>query len=403
MQSFYSKPIPIPTPSLDSSGIICNLNNRRLFFYVCPTDERLNHDYFSTLLSTLSPNSIVYLFESMLRSKKILCFSASLSKLTNCCLALSFLLHPFMWTYPFVSIMPSSWLHDLIESPCPYIYGCLSDMIEQIPLTMEKDAVRVYLDTDTINAGLSDGFMLPLDLRQTLIASLEYLTRFRLTKSDLNLVQIACSEACLRVFAELLYRLPDFFKRDEKTSKAAEHSRRVSIPLNDLKRIDYRNDESRLGYEFRSDEFLILQPSPSYVTFLNDFIRGKAEKTFPSSSRRERLVVSFLGMIFLKFLDDYQRPEHPFTLFTQRLNERRRMTLEEQAINPLIRFRQTFDLLEKQMKSSAKAAAAATTTSSTQLFSKLMHKLFWILSSFFFYSINKIGGRTWVNPDHWRR
>jgi hypothetical protein len=59
-------------------------------------------------------------------------------------------------------------------------------------------------------------------------------------------------------------------------------------------------------------------------------------------------------MIFLKFLDDYQRIDNnlkqPFSLFNQRLNERRRMTMDELAINPVIRFRQTFDLLEKQIK-----------------------------------------------------
>jgi hypothetical protein len=52
-------------------------------------------------------------------------------------------------------------------------------------------------------------------------------------------------------------------------------------------------------------------------------------------------------MIFLKFLDDYQRNES-FLLFYQRSNERRQMTSDDLSINPLIRFRQTFDLLEKQ-------------------------------------------------------
>ena len=116
---------------------------------------------------------------------------------------------------------------------------------------MEKDAIRVDLDSDTIDIGLNDGFILPLDLRQTLNASLEYLIRFRLIKSDVNVINIAISEACLHLFTELFYRLPDFFQRDEE------------------------KETSRLGYEFRSDEFLILQPTPAYVTFLNDFIRGK--------------------------------------------------------------------------------------------------------------------------------
>ena len=51
----------------------------------------------------------------------------------------------------------------------------------------------------------------------------------------------------------------------------------------------------------------------------------------------------------MKFLDDYQRNKLTIDLFTRRLNERRQMTMEEVAVNPVHRFRQTFDLLEKQL------------------------------------------------------
>ena len=70
----------------------------------------------------------------------------------------------------------------------------------------------------------------------------------------------------------------------------------------------------------------------------------------------------------MKFLDDYQHADHPFTLFTQRLNERRRLTREELSQNPVLRFRDTFDQLEKQIKHSSKF--------SMSIFSKLIKKLF---------------------------
>jgi hypothetical protein len=130
--------------------------------------------------------------------------------------------------------------------------------MQQLPSTIEKDSIRVDLDSNTIDIGVNDGFFVPLDLRQTLNASLEYLVRFRLIKTNLNLINIAFSEACLRVFIELFYRLPDFFKRDEIG---------IDLPSGASK-------ENRLGYDFRSDEFLILQPTSTYVTFLNDFIHG---------------------------------------------------------------------------------------------------------------------------------
>jgi hypothetical protein len=77
-------------------------------------------------------------------------------------------------------------------------------------------------------------------------------------------------------------------------------------------------------------------------------------------------------MIFLKFLDDYQRPEDEtkkvFSLFSQRLNERRQMTVDDLSINQVIRFRQTFDLLEKQIKQSSKETNPS--------FSKFLKKIF---------------------------
>lgn len=77
-------------------------------------------------------------------------------------------------------------------------------------------------------------------------------------------------------------------------------------------------------------------------------------------------------MIFLKFLDDYERiddsPKQSFSLFTQRLKERRAMTMDTLSINPVTRFRQTFDLLEKQMNQAARSA--------NPFLSKLVKKLF---------------------------
>jgi hypothetical protein len=74
-------------------------------------------------------------------------------------------------------------------------------------------------------------------------------------------------------------------------------------------------------------------------------------------------------MIFLKFLDDYQRNEdNKNEIFTQRLNERRQMTSEDLAIDPLIRFRETIDLLENQMKQASKLTNPS--------FSKILKKFF---------------------------
>jgi hypothetical protein len=302
MQSFYSKPLPVPT--INSSGITCILNNRRIFFYTCPRDDRLNHDYYSTLLSCLSPTQIVYLFESMLRSKRILVFSQYPSKLTKSCLALSLLIYPFIWPYSFVSLMPSSWLRDLLDSPCPYIYGCLYETLEQIPSTIDCDTICVDLDLGSIQPCSDTTYLLPSNLRQTLESSLEYLVRFRLIKSNSTVINIAVSEACLHVFTDLFHRLPDFFKRETTVIKKDKNSSTCSDHLNhhdsgidlrslvsdDVPQTTTTNQENRLGYEFRSEEFLNIQPNSAYVLFLKEFIRGMRNLVFIKLKERDFVV-----------------------------------------------------------------------------------------------------------------
>jgi hypothetical protein len=87
-------------------------------------------------------------------------------------------------------------------------------------------------------------------------------------------------------------------------------------------------------------------------------------------SNKHRILL--LGMIFLKFLDDYQQTDEnghsTFSLFSQRLKERRRMTTSDLSICPSQRFRQTFDLLEKKVKHASKSV--------NPVFSKFFNKLF---------------------------
>lgn len=77
-------------------------------------------------------------------------------------------------------------------------------------------------------------------------------------------------------------------------------------------------------------------------------------------------------MIFLKFLDDYQRDdEHNiemFPLFNQRIHERRQRMSKDSTIPPFQRFRRTIDLLENQMKQTAKQGNSS--------FSKFLKNIF---------------------------
>ena len=81
-------------------------------------------------------------------------------------------------------------------------------------------------------------------------------------------------------------------------------------------------------------------------------------------------------MIFLKFLDDYQRDDDEnqieiFPLFAQRLNERRQRRSNDSSttnIPPFHRFRRTIDLLENQMKQTSKQSNSS--------FSKFLKNIF---------------------------
>lgn len=85
------------------------------------------------------------------------------------------------------------------------------------------------------------------------------------------------------------------------------------------------------------------------------------------------MFLSCLGMIFLKFLDDYQRDDDEnhieiFPLFAQRLNERRQRLSKDSTIPPFHRFRRTIDLLENQMKQMSKQGNSS--------FSKFLKNIF---------------------------
>lgn len=213
LECFYSK--PLPKKSSESSGLSCILRKGRLFFYVRPRDDRLNDEHLFTLICCLSASTIIELVESILSSKRILIFSRCLSKLSHCCCAVLSLIRPFVWPFPFASVMPSDWVVDLMDSPCSFLYGCLSENKEFLSKISDSDFVFVDLDSDSINAQLLAEQKFPSDLRRVLFDSLNYLTRFRLKKSDSTLLNVAVSEAFLQIFAELFGRLTEFIDRED--------------------------------------------------------------------------------------------------------------------------------------------------------------------------------------------
>ncbi|CAF4342552.1 unnamed protein product, partial [Didymodactylos carnosus] len=369
LQSFYSKPIPKP----GVSAVICVLNNSRVFFYAWPKDNRINHDYFAVLLRKLSPVNVIKVFCAMLKSKRVICFAKGLSILTKCCLGLHGLLYPFTWPYPFVSLMPTLWCKDICETPFPFFYGFLYDSLQWVREKQIEDTVLVDLENNKLYTEFDDADLinvLPSSLYHILLRSLEYVVRFRLSKMNENLLNIAVSEAFLRVFVELLYKLPDFYQRNRTTStddnssnfhfqinkdyfsKDADQDSGIvnlsptssTTTLSSITAIDTLDlslsscsspsssklfDKTQLDpnhlnkpslprqksmrkfdYEFFSDDFLIAQSHRSYVPFLNDFIHG---------------------MMFMKFLDDfnYER-DIERSLFCKRLSEYRREKVYQQ-------------------------------------------------------------------------
>ena len=272
MQSFYSKPLPKAIEN--SSGITCVLKNRRLFFHVCPRDQRLNHNHFSVLASCLSSENIVHLFQAILTSKRLLVYSQSLSKLTQCCLALISLIYPFLWPYSFASVIPTAWLQELIDSPCPFIYGCLTESRECLGPMLDSDILQIDLDSNTIDGEFTDELQLPFHLRKTLENSLTHLSKFRLRKLDPTLINIAVSEACLNILTELFYRLPDFLQQTKNFEVSGNH---FSVCSNYFKvdHLEIEQIKDSDSNNFNVEQFLQVQSIESQREFLKEFTRGK--------------------------------------------------------------------------------------------------------------------------------
>ncbi|KAI0987066.1 hypothetical protein GJ496_002911 [Pomphorhynchus laevis] len=209
----------------------------------------------------------IEIFNALLCSYSVLCFSRHISKLSRCVHAISTLLYPFFWPYQLVTIMPISWAIDYLDVPSPFIFGFLSSLMAVVKSRSLKNILLVDLDTDTvvfynstgkttIKNGTSfydhnnykevvagdfgrlkiekhvNGLILPPVLVNRMNVCLSYVKRFKLIPYKEHIASFLFAEVFLDFFVSLLNQLPDVLAeltKDLQLSKVGVDSNKSSI------------------------------------------------------------------------------------------------------------------------------------------------------------------------------
>ncbi|OHS92961.1 hypothetical protein TRFO_12145 [Tritrichomonas foetus] len=97
---------------------------------------------FDILFSLMSVSDIVRIFTAVLLECQTIFYSENLNTVTLSVLAIKALLHPFEINNALLPILYES-MYDLINSPCPYIYG-----ISELPPDFEVSEGQVFVNLD---------------------------------------------------------------------------------------------------------------------------------------------------------------------------------------------------------------------------------------------------------------
>ena len=132
----------------------------------------------SVLFHTLSIQTIIKVYASILTERKIVLYSNNASLLTPISETLRYLLYPFQWQYTYVPVCPNI-LYGVLDAPMPILVGIVCNTVDiQSMRALNDDLCIVNIDTDQCTIYGNELITLPDSLQQQLIHELSQYCSF---------------------------------------------------------------------------------------------------------------------------------------------------------------------------------------------------------------------------------
>ncbi|XP_068603547.1 DENN domain-containing protein 2B [Brachionichthys hirsutus] len=300
MRSLMESPFPAPGKIIKVKTFLPGAGNEVIELRR-PSDSRLEHVDFDSLLSCLSARQVIRVFASLLLERRVIFVADKLSTLSSCMLAVVALLYPFSWQHTFIPVLPGSML-DIVCCPTPFLVGLLSSSLPKLKELPVEEALMVDLGTDRFIRQMDDeASLLPRKLQAALEQALEQRNDIISQDSDsesdeeYNSLNSLVSEAFIRFFLEAMGHYSLFITQNERGERVFQREAfRKSVASKSIRRFlgvfmesqmfagfiqdrELRKTRAKGLFEQRVDQYLEELPDTEQ-SGVNKFLKGLGSK-----------------------------------------------------------------------------------------------------------------------------
>lgn len=196
--------IPFPV----QNGAVVDMGTTLIPFSNLSTKDHLplSDVDFKVLVCTLSPSNILMALYCLLSEQQLLFISENSYALSQCTESLMSLMHPFVWNFVYIPVLPRI-LREYLIAPFPYVMGTLRGFLEEVEI--HEMAIVIDLDSNAIFCPKSlslesPGCITPLPWRFHKRV-LEKLERFQSISPPPPSMDVQCPELNMQNYQLLLY------------------------------------------------------------------------------------------------------------------------------------------------------------------------------------------------------
>ncbi|XP_041052387.1 DENN domain-containing protein 2D-like isoform X1 [Carcharodon carcharias] len=198
-----------------------------------PSDSRLEHVDFSSLLKYLSEENVIHIFASLLLERRVIFLAEELSILSQCIHGIAALLYPFTWQHTYIPVLPKVML-DIVCSPTPFVVGVQRQFLEQLQELPIEECLMVDLHPGTFLKKVGDeNDILPHKLYKELLNSLQSQRNSCQSSQELNKM---VTNTFVLFFIKIVGHYPAHLKRNGNETTFQDKQFRKSVTSKSIRR-----------------------------------------------------------------------------------------------------------------------------------------------------------------------